>query len=51
LFNFDQKKADGRWLQGIYPDANGTSHLATDKDQGFQAPTESISVASLDLGV
>lgn len=48
----DQKKAEGREqrAEGIYPDANGTRHLATDKEQGTQAPTEIVSATCLEEG-
>lgn len=48
----DQKKADdrGQMAEGIYPDANGTHHLATDKEQGTQAPTEIVSATCLEEG-
>ena len=49
---FDQKKADGRGQKagGIDLDADGTSHLATDKEFLVEAPTESISVADVQEG-
>jgi hypothetical protein len=48
----DQKKAEGRGqrAEGIYPDAFITSLLATQREQGHQAPTELCSVARLQEG-
>jgi hypothetical protein len=43
----EEKKASGRGqkAEGIYPDANSPSHLATDREQGSQSPIGQSSVA------
>ncbi len=48
----DQKKAEGRGqkAEGIYPDPVGTSPLATDREQGFQAKSELRSLARFQEG-
>ncbi|HEY9637065.1 MAG TPA: PAS domain S-box protein [Coleofasciculaceae cyanobacterium] len=48
----EQRKAEGRGqkAQGIYPDAEGTSNLSAEKEQGLQSPTGHSSVAPVQAG-
>ena len=49
----DQRKAEGRGQEagGIYPDAEGTSLLATKGSRGFKPPLNSSSVAPVQEGL
>ncbi len=37
--------------EGIYPDAEGTSGLSTQKEQSLESPTEHSSVALVQTGI
>lgn len=50
--SFDPRKAEGtgQKAQGIYPDTDGTSHLAIERELLVQAPTEETSAAPAPCG-